>query len=113
MIERRGEGIEVATRVGSGALDLFERRVIPRIAKDTLCRRLVPGIRRISLSQTKIKQHDLAARRQFQILRFYVPVYDGNVLIVQVIKSVQKLVGPLYDGVDRKRLSSAFQEMCE
>jgi len=52
-MERCGKRIEIASRVRAGALDLFERRVIPRVTEDALGSRLVAGIGRVALARPK------------------------------------------------------------
>ena len=66
VIERRAECIEIAARVGSQSLNLFERRVVWRVAEDAC--RVVSRARslRLTFGQTEIEQNDLAARVSFR-----------------------------------------------
>ncbi len=107
VIEGRAQAIEVAARVGAGALHLFERGVVARVAEDA--RVGVGGgvrLRGQALRQPEVEEHDLAARRELEVLRLDVAVDDGRLVRVQVVERVEQLVGPAQRV--RRREGAAF-----
>src|SRR5947209_16300849 len=79
MIKGRGERVEIATRVRACALNLFKRRVVARVAIDARGQARV-GLRRRAFGQTEVEQNDLPARRELQVLRLDVAVYDRRLV---------------------------------
>src|SRR5207245_2166308 len=94
--------INVAARIRSQTLHLFERRIIRRVAKDARrgCNdgHLSPG----TFRQSEIEQDDLAARRQLQVLRLDIAMNNLRLLRVQVIERVAKLIRPTQHFVLRE-----------
>ncbi len=91
---RRGQRIEIAAQVGSQSLDLFEGRVVRRVAEDTGSGRYARDVAALTFRQSKVEQDDLAARCKFEILWLDVAMNNLRFLRVQVVKRVQQLVGP-------------------
>src|SRR5215207_9016720 len=101
MVKRGRQRVKIASWIGSGSLYLLERRVIPRISKNALGRRLVIGVGRIPFRQAEVQKNDLPACVELQILRLDVAVDDRIVLVVEEIESVEQLVRPRENFVDR------------
>src|SRR5580765_6207832 len=110
MIKGRGQRVEVASWVGAGTLDLFERRVISRVAKNAFRRSLVTRICRIAFCQTKIEQDDLVPCGELQVLRLDIAVYDRDRLVMQEVERVQELIGPLQNTINLER-RTAFEHV--
>src|SRR5438067_13003779 len=64
-------------------------------------------------SQSKIEQHNLAARSELQILRLDVSMNNLGILRVQVIKRVAELIRPTQDLLFGKRSSALCQHRRE
>src|SRR5438067_7248673 len=97
MKQRSAQRVDVATRISSLALNLFQRRVIRRISVDAGRRSHRSHLARRSFRQSKIEQHNLAAGSELQILRLDVSMNNLGILRVQVIKRVAVFIRPTQD----------------
>ncbi len=84
-------------------LDLFERRIAPRVTENTGGRNRRRHIRTFGFGQAKIKQSDPAVRRQFKIVRLDIAMDNLPVASVQIDQCVEQLIGPGNHGAPRKR----------
>jgi len=89
VIERRGECIEIAARISSQTLNLFEGRIVWCVTEDTRGGRDARDLACLTFCETEVEQNDLAARSKFQILRFDVTMDDLRILCVQVVERVE------------------------
>src|ERR1043166_1360051 len=103
VVKRRAQSIDVAARVSAESLDLFQRRIVWRVAinargscnnRDAAC---------LSLREPEIQQDDLPAASQLKILRLDVAMDNWRVLRVQIIERVEQLISPGQNLVGRKR----------
>lgn len=94
VVQRSRERIEIATHVDTAALNLLERRVLWRIAHQAVpSRRLCLGPGK-TLGKPEIEQDELPTRPWFEVLRLDVAVDDRWDLGVEIVQSVEQLVGP-------------------
>ena len=94
MIERCAQSIDVAARRGAVVLNLFERRVAPRVTKDARGRNGCRRVRTFGFGQPKIEQSDPPVRCKLQIVRLDIAMDDLAVAGVQIDKRVEQLIGP-------------------
>jgi len=103
MIKGGAESIDVALWSRALILYLFQRRIAPRIPKDTGGRVAAGQIRRLRFGQSKIEQSNLAAGGNFKIVRFDVTMNYLAVAGMQVDERIQQLIGPGNHLVTRER----------
>src|SRR5258705_13630948 len=93
MIERGAKRVDVATRIGALVLDLFQRRVMARIAEKSL-RSSYGLVRGLSLGKTKIEQRDLTGFGHLLIVRVNMPVDHLAIALGQLDPCIERLVSP-------------------
>ena len=89
MIERRPERVDVALRRRTEILNLLQRSITRRIAKNAGARCGVGRIRNLYLCQTKIEQNDFAHRGNFEIVRLDITMNDLPFARMQIDERVQ------------------------
>src|SRR6267143_1150499 len=102
MIKRRSQRIDVALRTRAQILDLLERCVTRRVAKNAGAGGTARRVRCLGLGQSKVEQNYLAGPSNFQIVRFDVAMNDLSFVRMQVDKRVKQLIGPGDNGVARQ-----------
>src|SRR5687768_4319018 len=107
MIKRGAERIQITARVGAESLNLFERRVVWRVAKNAGGSRHARDVAGLAFCEAKVKEDDLSTRRDFQVLRLDVAMDDLWILRVQVVERVEQLIRPGQHLIRRKRSALA------
>ena len=94
VVQRRADGVHIATRIGLSPQNLFEGRIREGVAKHAAVSRCHGGVLWPALGEPEVQKDDLAARRPLQICGFDVPVNNGRLLVVQVAQRVEHGPGP-------------------
>jgi hypothetical protein len=76
VIERRAERVEIAARVCSETLNLFERRVVWRVTKNAGAGSDARDVARLSLGKTEVQNFCVSFTRNEDIGRLQVTMHD-------------------------------------
>lgn len=90
MVQRRRKGVQIGARFGTAAFDLFQGRILERIAEET---GRITGLG--AFGKAEIKQHHLAFGGHFQVLRLDIAVQHRRLTAMQIIERGEQLIGPL------------------
>ena len=108
-MQGRGERVQVAARVRAFGLDLFERRIVRRVAVNTLAGGELQRLFGQPFGQPEVEQNDLPLIGDLEILRLDVAMNDGRMLAVQISQCAKQLLAPLDDLVGVKRAAALFE----